>query len=310
MRPSDLARLFALAAIWSLSFVFLRVLVPQLGPLWTATLRVLIAGIALALWLRVIHVDAEMRRHWRAYLFLGVLNFAVPFVLFAYAAQRLPASYLVILNASAPMFAAVASAVWLADRLTRAKVVGLAVGAAGVALVSRAGPVVPDTAVALAVAAGLGASLFYALSGVWLKRQRLALPSMAIAAWGQVFAALTLLPVAAFAPVPQPPPFSAIANLLLLALVCSAVAYVLYFRLIADVGPTRAMTVTFIMPALGLLWGALFLDEAVTPVMVTGVALIVVGTAAVLRVRRVAAPAAPDVGPASAGRDASRQAEA
>jgi len=87
VRPSDLARLFALAAIWSLSFVFLRVLVPQLGPLWTATLRVLIAGIALALWLRVIHVDAEMRRHWRAYLFLGVLNFAVPFVLFDYAAQ-------------------------------------------------------------------------------------------------------------------------------------------------------------------------------------------------------------------------------
>jgi len=224
----------------------------------------------------------------------------VPFVLFAYAAQRLPASYLVILNASAPMFAAVASAVWLGDRLTPVKTLGLAVGAAGVALVSRAGPVVPDAAVALAVGAGLGASLFYALAGVWLKRQRLALPSMAIAAWGQVLAALTLLPVAAFAPLPPPPSFAAIANLLLLALVCSAVAYVLYFRLIADVGPTRAMTVTFIMPALGLVWGALFLDEAVTPAMVAGVGLIVAGTAAVLRIAR----------PPPAGREASRQAGA
>src|SRR4029077_6266889 len=116
---------------------------------------------------------------------------------------------------------------------------------------------------------------FYALAGVWLKRRRLALPPMAIAAWGQVFAALTLLPVAAFAPIPAPPPLSAIVNLLLLALVCSAVAYVLYFRLIADVCPTRAMTVTFSMPAPGLVWGVLFLDETVTPAMVAGVALIV-----------------------------------
>jgi len=300
MRAADIARLVALATIWSLSFVFLRVLVPQFGPLWTATLRVLIAGVALALWLRAINAHAGLRGHWRAYLFLGVVNFAVPFVLFAYAAQRLPASYLVILNASAPMFAAVASAVWLGDRLTPVKTLGLAVGAAGVALVSRAGPVVPDAAVALAVGAGLGASLFYALAGVWLKRQRLALPSMAIAAWGQVLAALTLLPVAAFAPLPPPPSLAAIANLLLLALVCSAVAYVLYFRLIADVGPTRAMTVTFIMPALGLVWGALFLDEAVTPAMVAGVALIVAGTAAVLRIAR----------PPPAGREASRQAGA
>jgi drug/metabolite transporter (DMT)-like permease len=123
---------------------------------------------------------------------------------------------------------------------------------------------------------------------------------MAIAAWGQVLAALTLLPVAAFAPLPPPPSFAAIANLLLLALVCSAVAYVLYFRLIADVGPTRAMTVTFIMPALGLVWGALFLDEAVTPAMVAGVGLIVAGTAAVLRIAR----------PPPAGREASRQAGA
>ena len=97
MRIGDLARLLALATIWSLSFVFLRVLVPQLGPVWTATLRVLIAGVALVVWLRMAGADTEVRRHWRAYLFLGVVNFAVPFVLFAYAAQRLPASYLVII---------------------------------------------------------------------------------------------------------------------------------------------------------------------------------------------------------------------
>jgi drug/metabolite transporter (DMT)-like permease len=283
MRRSDLARLAALAAIWSLSFVFLRVLVPVFGPLWTATLRVLIAGVALVVWLVLTRVDAGVRSHWRAYLFVGALNSALPFALFAYAALRLPASYLVILNAATPMFAALASAVWLGERLTPVKLAGLAVGAAGVALVSRAGPVVPDAAFGLAVLASLGAALCYALAGVWLKRQRTALPPVAVAGWGQLFAAVVLLPVAAFAPVPELPSPLAIVNLLVLALVCSALAYILYFRLIADVGPTRAMTVTFLMPALGMLWGALFLGEHVTPAMIAGAALIIAGTAAVLR---------------------------
>jgi drug/metabolite transporter (DMT)-like permease len=283
VRRADLARLVALAVIWSLSFVFLRVLVPVFGPLWTATLRVLIAGVALVAWLALTRVDAEVRRHWRAYLFVGALNSALPFALFAYAAQRLPASYLVILNAASPMFAALASAVWLGERLTPGKLAGLAVGAAGVALVSRAGPVVPDATFVVAVVASLGAALCYGLSGVWLKRQRTTLPPVAVAGWGQLFAAVVLLPLATFAPVPEAPTPLAIVDLLALALVCSALAYILYFRLIADVGPTRAMTVTFLMPALGMLWGALFLAERVTPVMVAGAALIIVGTAAVLR---------------------------
>ena len=91
MRAPDLARLIALAIIWSLSFVFLRVIVPALGPMWTATLRVLIAGAALVAWFAVTHLDADVRRNWRAYLFVGALNSALPFVLFAFAAQKLPA---------------------------------------------------------------------------------------------------------------------------------------------------------------------------------------------------------------------------
>jgi drug/metabolite transporter (DMT)-like permease len=183
------------------------------------------------------------------------------------------------------LFAALAAAAWLGERLTPMKLAGLAVGVAGVVLVSRAGPVVPDAAFALAVAASLDAALCYALAGVWLKRQRAALAPVAVAAWGQMAAAVVLLPVVAFVPVPPLPPPLAIADLLALALLCSGVAYLLYFRLIADVGPTRAMTVTFLMPALGMLWGALFLGEQVTPAMIAGAALIVAGTVAVLQAR-------------------------
>jgi len=282
MRSADIARLVALATIWSLSFVFMRVLVPVLGPLWTAALRVLIAGVALVAWFAATRLDADVRRHWRAYLLVGTLNSALPFALFAYAAQRLPASYLVILNAAAPMFAAVAAALWLDDRLSPTKVAGLAVGAAGVALVSRAGPLAPDAGVALAIAASLAAALCYGLAGVWLKRNGAGVKPVAVAGWSQVFAAFILVPLATTTDAPGPITALAVADMLALALLCSGVAYLLYYRLIADIGPTRAMTVTFLMPALGMTWGALFLGERVTVVMLAGAALILVGTAAVL----------------------------
>ncbi|HET8830623.1 MAG TPA: DMT family transporter, partial [Casimicrobiaceae bacterium] len=130
MRTADTVRLLLLAVIWSASFVFIRVLAPVLGPVWVATSRVLIAGIALtgaflALWR---HLDVAS--HWREYLFVGVLNSALPFLLFAYAALTLPASYLVILNTALPLFGAIASAIWLAEPLDRRKLAGLVAGAA------------------------------------------------------------------------------------------------------------------------------------------------------------------------------------
>ena len=132
---------------------------------------------------------------------------------------------------------------------------GLVAGAAGVLLVSRAGPVVPDAAFLIAVAASLGAVLCYALAGVWHQASRRALPPIAMAGWSQLLGGLALLPVAAMSPVHAPITATIVINVLLLALLGSAVAYMLYFRLIADVGPTRAMTVTFLMPAFGMLWG-------------------------------------------------------
>lgn len=283
MRRADVARLVALAVIWGASYVFIRVLAPPLGAVWTATLRVLVGGLALVAWLAAIGVDAEVRRHWRAYLAVGILNCAIPFTLIAWAALTLPASYLVILNAVSPMFSALAAALWLDERLTVAKLAGLAVGTAGVALLSRAGPLAPTFDVVVAIAASLGAALCYALAGVWLKRHGSGLKPTAVAGWGQLAAAFVLLPVAAGTPVPGPVTPLVLANLAALALVCSAVAFLLYYRLIRDIGPTRAMTVTFLMPAFGMLWGVLLLDEIVTASMLLGALLVVGGTVAVLR---------------------------
>ena len=285
MRRADVARLVALSIIWSASFVFIRVLAPVLGPVWVATTRLVIGGAALALVFVALRRHLDVGRHWRAYLFVGILNSALPFLLFAWAALTLPASYLVILNAALPLFGAVVSAIWLAEPLGAGKMAGFACGTLGVVLVSRAGPVVPDAAFAAALAASLAAVLCYALAGVWLRRRGTGLQPMAVAGWSQLLAGVALLPIAAFAPMHGEVTTTVAINVLLLALLCSAVAYLLYFRLIADVGPTRAMTVTFLMPVFGMLWGYLLLGETITPPMLAGAALIVGGTFAVVRPR-------------------------
>lgn len=283
MRSADVARLAALALIWSASFVLLRVLSPALGPVWVATLRLLIGGAALAAWLAWRGGRADFRTHWRAYAFVGVVNCALPFALFAWAALHLPASYLVILNATTPLVAAVLAAVFLRERLHAAKMAGLVVGLAGVALVTRAVPIAGDAAFAQAVAAALAAAACYAVAGVWLKRHGAGLSPPALGTWSQLVAGVALLPVAIPSTVHGPVDVVVLADLLVLGLVCSGVAYLLYYRLIRDVGPTRALTVTFLMPAFGMLWGALLLAETITPGMLAGMALVVAGTAAVLR---------------------------
>ncbi len=282
-RAGDVARLVALAAIWGASFVFMRVVAPALGPVWTAALRLLIGGATLVAWFALAGVDAGLRRHWRAYLLIGIVNSALPFVLYAFAALRLPASYMVVLNASVPLFASLLAPFWLGETLTRAKLAGLAAGIGGVALLSGAGPLAVDAGIAMSIAACLGASLCYAASAIWIKRNGAELKPIAIAGWSQLLAGLALLPLAALQPRPTEWTATIVANLLALALLCSAIAYLLYYRLIRDLGPTRAATVTLLMPGFGILWGALFLGETITLSMLAGMALVLAGVSAVFR---------------------------
>lgn len=275
-----------LAAIWGGSFIFIRVLAPTLGPVVTAASRVLIAGIALVAYFRATGFDAELSRFWRHYLVIGAINSAIPFLLFAYAALHIPASYSAILNAATPSFAVVLSAGFLGERLTVPKIAGLVAGAAGVALVSNAGPVQPDAMFGWSVAACLGAAFCYAVAGIYVKRFAAAAKPMAIAGWSQLLAGAVLLPLVPFAPPPGTFTIAVVANVLGLALLCSAIAYLIYYRLIADVGPTRTLTVTFLIPLFGMLWGALLLSETITLAMIGGCALIVGGTLAVLRPAR------------------------
>ena len=139
---------------------------------------------------------------WRHYVVIGVVNSAIPFLLFSFAALHLPASYSVILNSATPLFAALLSALFLAERLTPVKIAGLVAGAAGVALVSRAGPVVPDATVRRRRLPRVSARRFcYAASSIYMKKYAAGAKPMAIAGWSQVAAGVVLLPLVPFAPV-------------------------------------------------------------------------------------------------------------
>jgi len=282
MRPADLARLILLAAIWGGSFLFVRMAVGAIGPLWLTELRVGIAAVAMLIYARAAGFALDPGRNWRPYLVLGVLNTALPWGLYAWSGKHIGASYMAILNAAAPWFAAICGAIWLGERMSWRKSVGLALGMCGVALLVGFGPIAVSAEVLLAVFACIGATACYALAGVYAKMRTGRLAPRALTVGSLVAASLVVMPF-----LPAPPPATAFTwqvttAVLGISLLCSAAAYLIYFRLIADIGPTRTFTVTFLIPVFGTLWGALFLDEPVGVSTLAGGAVIVAATAMVL----------------------------
>jgi drug/metabolite transporter (DMT)-like permease len=295
MSGRDVARLLALAALWGASFAFMRVAVPALGPVWLAWCRVALAFAALFAIAFLRGSVPSVAANWRGYLVIGTINSALPFVLFCFAEQYVSASSAAILNATSPFFGALGGALWLGETLGARRLAGMALGLGGVVLLVG-WQAEPWTAKMIAgILACLAAALCYGLASVYAKARMKGIPSAAIALYSQLAAALVLLPALPFAAVPQVPSPLVVGNVLALSLASTALAYLLYFRLIADVGPARALTVTFLIPLFGVLWGTLFLGESVAANTLAGCALILVGTWLAVRnapLRMQAAPGA------------------
>jgi drug/metabolite transporter (DMT)-like permease len=262
MTARQLALLLLLAALWGASFLFMRVAVPEFGPVVLADARVALAGLALLAYAAAVGRRHALRPQWRAYLLLGAVNAALPFALISAAELEIEASLAAVLMAMAPLTGALVAALWLGRPVTRRDVLGLLLGVVGVALVVGLAPVEVDGPFVLAVLACLGAAVGYGV-GANLAREHFAgEPSLAMAIGQQLAAAVVLLPVVPFVPVREAPGLADVACLLGLALASTSLAYLIYFRLIAELGATGALTVTFLVPVFGVLWGALFLGEA------------------------------------------------
>jgi len=283
MRPLDFGELLLLAALWGASFLFMRLSAPEFGPVALSALRVGMATLVLLPLLFWRGQAAVLRAHWRTIAVVGVVNSALPFVLFSIAALAINAGLSAIFNATAPLWGAVIAWLWLGDRMTRLRIAGLAVGFAGVLWLAWDSasfkPGEHGVSAVVAIAACLGATLCYGFAANYTKRKLSGVASLALAAGSQLAATIALaLPALWWWP-PVMPSATAWASVAGLALLCTALAYLLYFRLIDRLGAARAITVTFLMPLFAAAWGAIFLSERLTPTMLVGCAVILLGTA-------------------------------
>ena len=290
MRRRDVAELLALAALWGASFLFMRVAVPAFGPIALAFIRVAGAALVLVPLLALRGELATLRRHWRAIAVLGVTNSAVPFFGFAYAALTTDSGVLAIFNSSAPLFAAVVAWLWLGDRMTPARVAGLAIGFAGIVWIVAYKAGLHASGTPLAILACLMATACYGVSPSVTKRWLTGASPLAVAAGSQLVGAILLALPATLAWPAATPPLSAWLVVAALAFVCTGLALLMYFRLIAHAGPANAISVTYLIPIFAIAWGSLFLGEAITWPLLAGCAVVFLGTALATGILRPGKP--------------------
>lgn len=271
-----------LAAIWGASFMFMRMGARELGAFATAGVRVGIAALFLLPILMLRGHGAALRQHWKLTFAVGILNSAIPFACFSYALLSISTGLSSILNATVPLFGAVIAWLWLNDRPTGSRMVGLAVGFAGVALLAwdKASfqPDASGNASGWAVLACLLATLCYGIAASFTKRYLSGVPSLVSATGSQLGAAIGLLPLAWWFWPDHTVSLDAWLAVMALGVLCTGVAYILYFRLIERAGPARALSVTFAIPVFALIYGVLLLGEVVTPWMLLCGVVIVAGT--------------------------------
>lgn len=287
MKAENWTRLLVLAAVWGGSFLFLRISTPVMGVMPTVFGRVFIGALGLFLMLRMARMRLDFGGRLGPALVLGVIGSGIPFLAYTIAALFIPAGYSAILNANTPLMSVLVGALFFGEPITPGKVVGIFAGLFGVWVLMQGGPVPLDLQLLGGALACLLATVCYALIGyltrLWITR-RGGMDNRLLAFGSQVGATLFLLPPLLVSLWVFPEQVGAVldagwrpwAALIVLGFVCTSLAYVLFFQLLAEVGPVRTATVTFLIPMFGVLWGWLFLDESLSLAHLAGGGLIAV----------------------------------
>ena len=281
MSISSLIRLISLAAIWGGSFLFLRIGAPVLGPVLFIQLRVALGAVFLLVVALIHRKPLELKGNLAHYAILGFFNTGFPFLLFAFGALHITASLESVLNATAAIWGTIISAIWLRVAITWKAMTGLVLGLGGVAVLVGLDAAHMDRDAWISVAAGLGAAFSYGFASAYIQKAKKPVSSFANAHGSLWAAALMFVPVTPFFPaIGHLTPVVAVAAVAI-GVMCSGVAYMVYFKLLDDIGAAPALTVSFLIPVFGILWGVLFLGERIGWNMPIGAVLIITGTALV-----------------------------
>jgi drug/metabolite transporter (DMT)-like permease len=278
MKFKTIAYLILLGMIWGCSFLFQRITVPVIGAGMTGAGRMVLAALTLVAVLILLRRPLQWRARWRDYLFVGSVVMGLPLLCFAFAAHSLPAGYLAVLNATVPMFAVLIG--WMqGTRPSSSKLAGVLVGILGVATLVKFGDLALTWQTALAFAATLAATLMYAIGAIVARKRFGSTDPLVMTAGNLIGGSLPLLPLAAATAPAVLPGAGVLGALIALGIVCTGVAYALYFSILKEAGVERATTVTFLVPLFAQLWGSLFLHEVVTWAFAIGCALVLFAVA-------------------------------
>lgn len=292
MNPRDAFQLLLLGALWGASFLFMRVAVPEFSPIPLIAIRVGVAAIVLSACVFARGGFATIRDNFAALTFVGAINSAIPFCLFAYATVSLTAGFASVLNATVPLFGAIVAFFWLRERLPTSKILGLLVGFTGVVILVW--QKLSFSAEGMAIGAGLAAAILYAFAAHYSRKRLVGVDPLVISAGSLLGSCLLLVVPAALTWPDTNPSLRAWVSSIVLGVGCTALAYLYYFRLIQSLGATRTTTVTYLIPAFGIVWGAIFLGEPITLDMIAGGLVIMVGTTLVARgTQKSASPTTP-----------------
>jgi len=278
MRIGDLLILLVLAGLWGASFLFMRISAPDFGPVPLVALRMTLAGLFLA----PVFLRKEAREvvatYWWQLLVSGVMGSSVSFLLLSYASLTLSAGFTSLMNSSVPVFSAVIAAVWLGEKLRILQIVGLGFGILGVAVLVWDKLDFGAAGLGWPVSACILSCLCYGFGASWMKSRLQYVRPLVASAGSLLGAGLVLIPFALVRLPGAMPPVTSWWSAIALALLCTALAFVLFFKLIQRSGATVATSVTFLIPFFGIFWGWLVLDEVVTGRMFVGLTVTLFGT--------------------------------
>ena len=290
MKITDVLRLLFLSIIWGASFLFMRLVVPEIGVISTAFFRELLGVFGLVVVLVISRANWNFDGKLHHSLVLGMLNSAAPFILYSLAALVLPAGYSAIFNATTPLMGVILGTLFFDEQLSWRKSAGVVMGVLGVSVLTGIGPVVFGVAEILGALACLLSAACYGLAGFLTQRwiyKNGGLDSKLLAFGSQSGAIILMIPIFGYSlwtsGADIPAHFDTWLMLFGLGFGCSTVAYILYFRLISDIGPVRTMSVTFLVPVFGVLFGAVFLEESLSIAHLMGGSMIALALLLVLR---------------------------